>query len=75
MNEKCFAMHKGNVCGALTVKSCLGYGRCPFYKPRWMFEHDRDRLNVKLRSLPEVQQQDIADKYYNGNRPWRGTCE
>lgn len=75
MNERCFAMRRGNVCGVLSVKGCPGYVRCPFYKPRWMFERDRDRLNVKLRSLPEGRQQDIADKYHSGNKPWKGTCE
>lgn len=72
MNEKCFAMRGNNVCGALVVKGCPGYGRCPFYKPMWMFKRDRDRMNVKLCALSESRQQDIADKYHNGETPWKG---
>lgn len=75
MNEKCFAMRRNNECSALAVKGCPGYGRCPFYKPRWMAQRDQDRVDVKLRALPPERQTLIAEKYHNGNMPWRGEHE
>ena len=71
MNEKCFAMRKNGVCGALTVKSCSGYEKCPFYKPIWKRLRDQEAANARLCALPEEEQQMIADKYHNGKMPWR----
>jgi hypothetical protein len=75
MNEKCFAMRKKGVCGALTVKSCSGYEKCPFYKPIWKRLRDQETANARLCALPEEEQQMIADKYHNGSMPWRGDRE
>lgn len=75
MNEKCFAIRKQGACGALTVKACVGYQKCPFYKPVWMYRRDQKRIDVKLCALPEEEQQDIADKYHNGKMPWKGDHE
>lgn len=75
MNEKCFAMRKNGVCGTLTVKSCSGYEKCPFYKPIWKRLRDQDAANARLCALPEEEQQMIADKYHNGSMPWRGDRE
>lgn len=72
MNEKCFAMRGRNVCGLLYVKGCLGYRRCAFYKPIWMYYRDRDRVNTRLRGMSEVSQQHFSEKYHHGSRPWRG---
>lgn len=75
MNEKCFAMRRNSMCSALTVKGCPGYGHCAFYKPIWMYQRDQDLIDVKLCALPQARQQEIADKYHNGNMPWRGDHE
>ena len=71
MNDKCFAMRKNGACVALSVKRCLGYGKCPFYQPSWKCLCDQDKANARLRALPKDEQRAIADKYHNGNMPWR----
>lgn len=69
MNEKCFAMNKGT-CRVLTC-NCPGYAACRFYKPRWKYEQDRKKTNLRLSRMPIQKQMEIADKYYKGNMPWR----
>ena len=75
MNEKCFAIRKKGACSALTVKACIGYQQCPFYKPIWMYQRNQDLIDVKLCALPQARQQAIADKYHNGKTPWKGDHE
>ena len=72
MNEKCFAIRKKGVCGALNVKGCSGYEKCPFYKPVWMYRRGQEQIDIRLCALPQAKQQEIADKYHNGKMPWRG---
>ena len=70
MSDRCFAKH-GNACKALTVP-CPGYTECPFYKPRWKQEEGIEKADARLRSLPFDKQEEIALKYYDGKKPWRG---
>lgn len=69
MNEKCFALKNGR-CRALEG-NCPGYAACGFYRPRWKYELDQKKINVRLSRLPIQKQTEIADKYYKGNMPWR----
>ena len=73
MDKTCFAYTtEENGCMALSDAGGCGPD-CPFRKG--MAEHEAARLNAdrRLASLPRVQQQYIADTYYNGIRPWLKT--
>lgn len=71
MNDRCFALRMKGECGALSIESCPGRGKCVFYKRRWEHERDRETANVRLCSLPEEMQMEIAEKYHGGRMPWR----
>lgn len=74
MNDKCFALRARSMCSALSG-SCPGYTTCAFYKPKRRQEADQRRANARLRRLPLKTQQCIAEKYFNGEMPWRGAME
>ena len=74
MNDKCFALRARGVCGALS-EGCSGYAGCAFYKPKHKQEEDQRRVNERLKWLPQKTQRIIADKYFNGEMPWRGEME
>ena len=71
MNEKCFALRKGCVCSALSVKNCVGYQNCSFYRPVWQMEQRRKKANMRLDRLPIARQLEIAAKYHHGEMPWQ----
>lgn len=72
MNERCFALgQKYDRCAVLCLEKCAGYDQCPFYKPRWLFDKSQQLANVRLRSLPNVQQTYIGEKYHGGQMPWK----
>ena len=52
-----------------------GYAGCVFYKPKHKQEEDQRRVNERLKWLPQKTQRIIADKYFNGEMPWRGEME
>ena len=73
MDKTCFAYTtEGNECLALEDSSGCG-PNCPFRKSE--AEHEAARLNAdrRLASLPDVQQQYIAETYFLGERPWMET--
>ena len=74
MNDKCFALRARGVCGALSG-NCSGYVGCAFYKLKRQQEADQRRVNERLKWLPQKTQRIIADKYFNGEMPWRGEME
>ena len=64
----CFALCENGYCNALGGK-CRG-GTCHFHKTREEQAHSLEKVSERLRSLPEYQQEAIADKYYGGVRKW-----
>ncbi|MDR1538483.1 MAG: hypothetical protein LBU32_10905 [Clostridiales bacterium] len=62
----CIGLQENEKCKWLNVSSCLGEG-CKFYQKidSWVLSQQR------LRSLDEETQARIAQKYYNGCRPWQ----
>ncbi len=80
MNEKCFGLKVSNkgrmVCGVLegnpgqSSPPCVGYQRCPFYKPKWEYDRDKKSALQRIGSLPVQTQRHIAEKYYEGEMPW-----
>ena len=71
MNEKCFGLRKGRECGILEKGICFGnYDTCPFYKPKWKSDHDRERTLRRIASMPVEKQRSISEKYYQGRMPW-----
>ena len=43
---------------------------CGFHKTHEEQEQSLEKVRERLRSLPEYQQEAIADKYYGGVRKW-----
>lgn len=72
MSDRCFMLRKKGNCGALSVESCPGWGKCVFYKRRRDYERDLKTANARLCLLPEKVQLKIAEKYHGGRMPWRG---
>ena len=75
MNERCFAHRRNAKCVALTGEQCAGYAVCSFYKPIWKHAQDVARVNQQLNRLSIQEQRDIAEKYHNGEMPWKGENE
>ena len=75
MNERCFAHRRNGKCAALTCEQCAGYAVCSFYKPIWKQAQDVARVNQRLNRLPIQKQRAIAEKYHNGEMPWKGENE
>lgn len=77
--EQCFALERNNrgklACKA-TTNSCNGMDRkCPFFKTLTDLLFDREEALKRIATLPEYQQQMIADNYYKGEMPWRKYAE
>ena len=71
MNEKCFGLRKGRECAVLEKGVCHGnYDICPFYKPRWKAEHDRQLALQRIAGKTIEKQRAISEKYYQGHMPW-----
>lgn len=70
LNEKC-VFSEDEKCRALI----LGRRRCPwecsFFKTEKQLAESTEKTNETLRSLPFKRQIHIADKYYEGEMPWR----
>jgi hypothetical protein len=48
---------------------------CPFFKTLTDLLFGREEALKRIATLPEYQQQTIADNYYNGEMPWRKYAE
>ena len=64
----CFALCENGYCNALSGK-CRGEN-CGFHKTREEQAQSLEKVRERLRSLPEYQQEAIADKYYGGVKKW-----
>ncbi len=64
----CFALCENGYCNALSGK-CRGKN-CGFHKTHEEQQKSLEKVRDRLRSLPEYQQEAIADKYYGGVRKW-----
>ena len=64
----CFALCENGYCNALSGK-CRGKN-CGFHKTHEEQQKSLEKVRDRLRSLPEYQQEAIADKYYGGARKW-----
>lgn len=64
----CFAM-KDDKCTVLSGGICKGTS-CGFYKTMEEHHQSIQKADERLRSLPDYQQKDIADRYYGGVRKW-----
>ena len=65
----CFAMNENGNCTILGVGKCEGES-CHFHKTHEEQEQSLEKVRERLRSLPEYQQEAIADKYYGGVKKW-----
>lgn len=65
----CFAINEDRKCTILSGGICEGIS-CGFHKSKAEQENSLEKANRRLRSLPEYQQEIIADRYYSGKRKW-----
>ena len=65
----CFAKNENGNCNILRCGKCQG-GTCHFHKTREEQAQSLEKVSERLRSLPEYQQEAIADKYYGGVKKW-----
>ncbi|HEX3017834.1 MAG TPA: hypothetical protein VHP31_08290 [Caproicibacter sp.] len=65
----CVSRNSDNTCKKLTVP-CPGEG-CPFCRSKDEVTAERAKADERLRSLGEVGQRYISEKYYAGAQPWR----
>ena len=65
----CFAVNDRGKCNILGSGMCQGKS-CGFHKTKAEQERSLEKARERLRSLPEHQQDAIADKYYGGVRRW-----
>ena len=65
--ERC-AFDRGEDCGALKEKVCLG---CNFYKTQEELDEGRDKAAVRVAELEPVHRRNIGEKYYGGRRAFK----
>ncbi len=65
----CFAVNDRGKCSVLGTGVCQRKS-CGFHKSKEEQERSLEKAKERLRSLPEHQQDAIADKYYGGVRRW-----
>lgn len=65
----CFAVNEDGKCTILGVGKCQGE-TCHFHKTEEEQAQSLEKVSERLRSLPEYQQEAIADKYYGGVKKW-----
>ena len=70
----CFAMNENGKCTILSGGICEGTS-CGFHKTEKEQGESLKKASARLRSLPESQQEDIADRYYGGKREWQHYAE
>ncbi len=64
----CRGLLENGKCKLMNVPACFGVS-CTYYKKIDSLTKAYERLS----SLPEAKQECIAQKYYGGFRPWKGT--
>ena len=68
--ENCSAFLGGYSCKKLKVKTC-DEEECAFYRTDIEEKISKEKADKRLRSLPKIDQQYIADKYHDGKMPWQ----
>lgn len=58
------------VCLATENETCDGT-ECAFYKTSKQAKEAREKAYERIRTLPEETQEQIADTYYDGFKPWK----
>jgi len=62
-------MKENGKCSVTQGGECEGIS-CGFHKTKEEHQESMQKANERLRSLPQYQQEEIADKYYGGVRKW-----
>ena len=66
----CNAFLGGRRCRILNVKTCDNNGDCAFYRTADEVNSSKVKADMRLRALPKIDQQYIAEKYNNGKKLW-----
>ena len=69
LSMDCFAKNENGNFNILRCGKCQGE-TCHFHKTREEQAQSLEKVSERLRSLPEYQQEAIADKYYGGVKKW-----
>ena len=68
----CFAYgSKNKICTAMKATAC---DNCAFYRTHEGQESAQIKAFARLKSLAEISQEHIADKYFKGSQPWKAGC-
>lgn len=66
----CVYLTDNGRCGELKVKKCKG-GGCGFCVTREGIREAARTWSIRLSSLSGQKQEEIANKYYGGQMPWK----
>lgn len=69
MDDKCFALKMNSRCCILLDSSQCGE-KCSFYKTAEQYKNNLQLANARLVALDTTTQTYIADKYFQGIKPW-----
>lgn len=64
--------NRGRECGALSRFMCRNGTPCGLYKTEKDVERSEQETIKRLCSLSEEKQTEIADRLFNGRKPWKG---
>ena len=67
--ENCASFLGGRRCKILNVKTCDDE-ECTFYRTFEEAKASKEKADKRLRSLPKIDQQYIADKYHKSKLIW-----
>lgn len=77
MDERCFALTPTQTCLAIETGAhknrCKGSMGCAFYRCEAAHQASKQDAMERIATLPDDQQQHIADTYYGGKMPWMKT--
>ena len=65
---------EGFYCAAADYKTCGG-GSCAFYITGEAAKASREKADKRLRTLTELEQRCISEKYYQGKMPWKNNSK
>jgi hypothetical protein len=72
MGAKECVYNRGIVCAALARMQCRNGASCPLFKTEEDVARAERKTIERLNSLPEEKQSEIADRLFNGHKPWKG---
>jgi hypothetical protein len=70
MATHCVRLNYHGGCTAYVYARCIGAKNCKAYATKEKVRSGIEKTYARIRTLPEISQRAIADRYYAGNMPW-----